>query len=428
MVIKRFNSNSESRSFRIYNISPALTELLSTVDFRKVEYQDEGKIKTSVTLLFKQNQPYPTVIDTDMVFMCFMFLLHKHVYPRINNDWTNIVPVLEMLRGYVFRSYSEDVICKVITDSIMLFDHNENLIVPLEQIAPMIYHKLSIINEEYKQHKLYALSINIFSASRNEKVVIKSDEQVLMEIDQMGLLQDAREYTCDKTTDQIMSDNEKRKTKTRKSSKFPDYITKLNNKSRKIMDEYRQKQESDPNFKGKPPMPTVFMVADIETIPLMPRDYVEEEVPSQQTPNQKGAKKTKNKSKPPKPQHYVYAASFMTVRQGKELFKSDIIHSFSYEFQHTHPNFYDQSELVLHNFFNEIIREGNINKRTPIVYFHNMSKFDGIILLHHLVQHYEVEEWRTRPSMRNNTLYELSVYRRPKKKDGQTSKGYKNLK
>jgi hypothetical protein len=64
-----------------------------------------------------------------------MFVLVKHVYPRINNRWKTIVPVLEMLRGQVFRSYKEDVIRKSVSSSIPLFDETENTIIPLEDFV-----------------------------------------------------------------------------------------------------------------------------------------------------------------------------------------------------------------------------------------------------------------------------------------------------
>lgn len=42
------------------------------------------------------------------------------------------------------------------------------------------------------------------------------------------------------------------------------------------------------------------------------------------------------------------------------------------------------------------------------VYFHNFSRFDGIILLKHLVL-YE-HKYTIKPIMRNHRLYELAVY------------------
>ncbi|KAI3702104.1 hypothetical protein L6452_27785 [Arctium lappa] len=42
------------------------------------------------------------------------------------------------------------------------------------------------------------------------------------------------------------------------------------------------------------------------------------------------------------------------------------------------------------------------------VYFHNFSRFDGIILLKHLACHHP--QYKLKPLLRNNRLYELSVY------------------
>ena len=44
------------------------------------------------------------------------------------------------------------------------------------------------------------------------------------------------------------------------------------------MDKYLKELEADPDYKGQPPKPSVFLVGDIETIPLLDRNYVPAEI------------------------------------------------------------------------------------------------------------------------------------------------------
>lgn len=47
-------------------------------------------------------------------------------------------------------------------------------------------------------------------------------------------------------------------------------------------------------------------------------------------------------------------------------------------------------------------------KRKQIVDFHNFSRFDRILLIHHIISN--IPEWELKPLMRNNELYQLEVY------------------
>jgi hypothetical protein len=141
------------------------------------------------------------------------------------------------------------------------------------------------------------------------------------------------------------------------------------------------------------------MVADIETIQLYPRDYMEGSI--------------SDSCKIPKKQHFPYAASFMVVDPESEikLDKVDICHYFSRDYSYTKNDFYVQSEQLLRAFVKGIIREGRKVRKTPIVYFHNMARFDGIIMAEHLSRHYD--EWKVIPNMRNGVMYEVTVYKKP---------------
>ena len=101
----------------------------------------------------------------------------------------------------------------------------------------------------------------------------------------------------------------------------------------------------------------------------------------------------------------------MAVKPDKQLAKADILHNFSHEYRFTHPNFYDQSERVMSSFIHSLVREGKKMRKTPIVYCHNLSKFDGFVIAEHLYTKH-LDEYDVNLQTRNNTIYEISVYKR----------------
>src|SRR4051794_20666876 len=97
MIFRRPFTNSPilgiaSRSFEYRgDLSHIMTELLESVITESVKYFDDGGIKTSASLVFKSDS-YPSPIKTRMILIGFMFLLLKHIYPRMQKDWTTVVP------------------------------------------------------------------------------------------------------------------------------------------------------------------------------------------------------------------------------------------------------------------------------------------------------------------------------------------------
>ena len=60
----------------------------------------------------------------------------------------------------------------------------------------------------------------------------------------------------------------------------------------------------------------------------------------------------------------------MAVKPDKQLSKADILHCFSHEYRFTHPNFYDQSELVLTSFILTFMRkEESFHKKEKSLLF-----------------------------------------------------------
>ncbi|KAI3664623.1 hypothetical protein L1987_89618 [Smallanthus sonchifolius] len=70
-------------------------------------------------------------------------------------------------------------------------------------------------------------------------------------------------------------------------------------------------------------------------------------------------------------------------------------------------SFEERSKKVLFDLVNKIIALVKRDRKANTIYFHNFSRFDGVLILKHLVCHHD---YKLKPLFRNNMLYELSVY------------------
>nr|AVV32079.1 orf2565 [Helianthus annuus] len=105
--------------------------------------------------------------------------------------------------------------------------------------------------------------------------------------------------------------------------------------------------------------------------------------------------------------HRPYAAGLMLVHPGKDVKESLIYTYFSEDYSRYIESFEERSKKVLFDLVNKIIALVKIDRNAKIVYFHNFSRFDGVLVLKHLVCHHD---YKLKPLFRNNRLYELSVY------------------
>ncbi|XP_073313483.1 DNA polymerase-like [Primulina huaijiensis] len=108
--------------------------------------------------------------------------------------------------------------------------------------------------------------------------------------------------------------------------------------------------------------------------------------------------------------HVPYAAGYLVVKSGDDLTSKPSIHTFFSEdhipFYHT---FEERSERILHDFFYNLeVSVLNIySTRLRTIYFHNFSRFDGIIILRYFVDRHK---YKIRTLFRNHKLYELKIY------------------
>ncbi|XP_074362916.1 DNA polymerase-like [Apium graveolens] len=127
------------------------------------------------------------------------------------------------------------------------------------------------------------------------------------------------------------------------------------------------------------------MVADIETILILDDKGLEVQTP--------------------------YAASLLVVLPEKVLDKADIMTFYSegYIYQKMYSSFKERSDKILYEMVKRIHLVVNKQvKNAQSIYFHNLSRFDGIILLKHLLNHHPY--YVCKPPIRNHQIYEIKVY------------------
>lgn len=107
--------------------------------------------------------------------------------------------------------------------------------------------------------------------------------------------------------------------------------------------------------------------------------------------------------------HKPYAAGLLLVLPDKDIKDQRVETYYSEDYSISYPeDFEKRSKKVLTDLVLRIAAIAKMNKKVNTIYFHNFSRFDGIILLKHLACNHT--DYQLKPLLRNNRLYELSVY------------------
>jgi hypothetical protein len=108
-----------------------------------------------------------------------------------------------------------------------------------------------------------------------------------------------------------------------------------------------------------------------------------------------------------KEQHVPYAAGVMRVDPAKGLPSSGSISYWFSEDFFTLETFHEKSTKMLDSFIGYLTKVTRKEKKIVNIDFHNFSRFDGILLIRHLIDRHP--EWKLELLMHNNVLYELVV-------------------
>ncbi|KAM0932114.1 putative ribonuclease H-like superfamily [Dioscorea sansibarensis] len=87
--------------------------------------------------------------------------------------------------------------------------------------------------------------------------------------------------------------------------------------------------------------------------------------------------------------HKPYAAGLLKVRPGEEIKDIMVESYFSEDYSLILDSFEERSTKVLYDLVLRIATIAREEKKTLTIYFHNFSRFDGIILLRHLACHHQ---------------------------------------
>ena len=289
-------------------------------------------------------EPFPIINENALLTNATMDLLIRFAYPAILG-YAKFTITFTMLRSF------EVEVPFTLGPAIPLTDQDEKLIpmgIVYAQISQIIAHYAHI----YEGEIILKIMIRVYMDGINKVWQPKSEEE--SQIILYAFI-DAYSGWCEPKTD---TDTEPITAKVIRHSNrsYPTHITALKQSRTEL----------------KP-----FIVADMETIII----------------NQV---------------HFPYAVGLMMVRPGEQINEIMIDTYFSEDYKIILNQFEDRSTKVLNDFVLRILTIVRQEQSPLTIYFHNLSRFDGIIFLKHLVCHHKNYELKT--LLRNNRVYEIAVY------------------
>lgn len=183
-----------------------------------------------------------------------------------------------------------------------------------------------------------------------------------------------------------------------KKRKVLPYITRKR-KPKSLDPPTESEEDTSKRKKKKERGPCSFMVGDIETLPY----HVDTDGP-----------KT----------HVAYAAGYMVVNPIRTRDKADsnrlpnkgyVNRFYSEDYSILYENFLDRSTRMLDDMIASVLSEVHKVKKggAATLFFHNLARFDGIILLRHLALHLE-HPYSIKPLVRNSMIYQILIHKETK--------------
>ena len=295
--------------------------------------------------------PYPSEGNDLLFALAYMDLLIRGVYPLVTG-FTKFTPIIAFFINGCPITTALSIAVKLTYDP----DPNGKETpseLPKELVYKEILDIIALFLENYPDAEVTGVSIKAYSTKF--KTPAEADLPSLEESDQT-LLEILVKYSSIKNM---------RATPSIPSLRKAPYI----------------KKKKPP--KKKKATPSMFMVADIETLgyPM-------------------GKEKLKS--------HLPYAAGYMVVRPGREPVKGDINRYYSEDYKPILADPLERSTKLLRDMVDSIISVARKHRRSISLYFHNMARFDGILILRHLVLYHE--DLHIEHTCRNSRIYEITVY------------------
>lgn len=108
--------------------------------------------------------------------------------------------------------------------------------------------------------------------------------------------------------------------------------------------------------------------------------------------------------------HIPYAIGFMEVKLGDVLSSKRVETYYCTDYpDYIYKTFDERVNKMLFDFLERVAVVVRKNPSLVTVYFHNLSRFDGILLLKYFVNN--SEKYTVKPLIRNNEIYQIKVYR-----------------
>ncbi|KAK7326258.1 hypothetical protein VNO80_33073 [Phaseolus coccineus] len=332
------------------------TEISTFVNFI---HQKDAQIAMSVIQNMNQDKKDTKVVDPHpgLIIATHDF---KEPYPLCNEIDLLSIATMDLLNQYVYPSISG--YCKFTITMTLKKSYGENLSFTRGSAIPLTYQDCTFIpiNEIYSRIKdIFERNAEIYDGD----VVIQLMIRVYMDGTKKDRptfsFEDRYSFLSSVSTVELSEMEPAREIINRKKRTYSSHITKINASSKRLQP---------------------FLVGDLETIMI------------------------NNVHKP-------YAAGLMLVSPTDTIRKismKSISTYFSEDYDFILDTFVERSTKVLYDLILRIHTIVRQEKLPLIIYFHNFSRFDGILLLKHLACHHA--SYKLKPLMRNNRLYEIAVY------------------
>lgn len=292
-------------------------------------------------------EPYPQTGAVSLLASAFMELLISRVLPSIQGNAKFTLQYKLNVDGYIGM---------VTLSTAIKLTYADGTRIPNEFLLKEIINILNRFGEKYQRCDVQAIGVRAYA-----------------------------EHTIEMNNAEIPSRDNSLKSLKRAFYKYDDIINlNIGGRSKRSKKRY---QSYIPVDKSSIKNKKLFIVADLETLLMRIRDTDE------------------NKS------HVPYAGGYMMVDMDKPVNVTDITTFYAHDQSIVVKDFNDMSTRMLTSMIHRIIKDVQRTGSSMPVYFHNLSQFDGLMILSLLTKRFHNEKWRVDPIVRNDCIYSIKLYK-----------------